>query len=50
MGHSMCTGLAVIGGKAIGEKISEQTVFFVGGILFLFFAAHTVYLEVTGGG
>jgi putative Ca2+/H+ antiporter (TMEM165/GDT1 family) len=45
----MCTGLAVVGGKALSSKISEKTVFTVGGVLFLIFAAHTIYVEVTGG-
>jgi putative Ca2+/H+ antiporter (TMEM165/GDT1 family) len=26
LGHSMCTGLAVVGGKALGTQISERTV------------------------
>lgn len=38
IGHSICTGIAVIGGAAIASKISERTVNLCGGILFIIFA------------
>lgn len=40
VGHSMCTGLAVIGGRYLATQISERTVTYVGGSLFLLFAMH----------
>jgi len=43
IGHAMCTGLAVLGGKLLATRISERTVAAVGGILFLFFAIHGLY-------
>jgi len=42
LGHSMCTGLAVLGGKVIAGKISERAVLVVGGVLFLMFAVHAL--------
>jgi putative Ca2+/H+ antiporter (TMEM165/GDT1 family) len=41
VGHAMCTGLAVLGGRTLAAKISERTVALVGGILFLLFALHS---------
>lgn len=38
LGHALCTGLAVIGGRLIAQKISVKTVTLVGGIVFLLFA------------
>ncbi len=38
IGHSLCTGVAVLGGKLLASRISERTVNTVGGILFLCFA------------
>lgn len=43
IGHSMCTGLAVVGGRMMASKISQRTVAFMGGILFFIFAAHSYY-------
>lgn len=43
IGHAICTGFAVVGGKILAEKISEKTVAVIGGILFLFFAVHGLY-------
>lgn len=42
LGHSLCTGLAVVGGKAIAGRISERNVLMIGGLLFLAFAVHAV--------
>ncbi len=36
-GHAICTGIAVIGGKYISDKISERKINFIGSLLFLFF-------------
>ncbi|KAG7400696.1 hypothetical protein PHYBOEH_004743 [Phytophthora boehmeriae] len=41
LGHSMCTGIAVVGGKFLATRISERTVTLVGGALFVLFALHS---------
>lgn len=41
IGHGICTGIAVIGGKLLASRISERHVSIVGGLLFLVFAAHS---------
>ena len=38
IGHGLCTGLAVIGGRFIAQRISAKTVTLVGGVVFLCFA------------
>ena len=38
IGHSLCTGVAVIGGKLLATRISERMVLLVGGLLFFVFA------------
>ncbi len=38
LGHCICTGGAVIGGKLLASKISERQVNLAGGSLFIFFA------------
>jgi putative Ca2+/H+ antiporter (TMEM165/GDT1 family) len=38
IGHSICTGLGVIGGRIIAQKISVRTVTIVGGVVFIIFA------------
>lgn len=38
IGHSICTGLAVIGGRMIAQRISVRTVTLIGGVVFLIFA------------
>lgn len=43
VGHSLCTGLAVVGGRILASRISERTVAFMGGILFVLFAMHSVW-------
>ncbi len=43
IGHAICTGLAVMGGKLLATRISEKMVSIVGGILFLLFAIHGTY-------
>lgn len=42
LGHGICTGLAVIGGRLLASRISEKAVAFMGGVLFVIFAALTV--------
>jgi len=43
IGHAVCTGIAVIGGRMLASRISEKTVAVVGGILFLGFAVHSFF-------
>ena len=45
LGHSMCTGMAVIGGRILASKISEKSVSFWGGFIFLGFAIHSLFFE-----
>jgi putative Ca2+/H+ antiporter (TMEM165/GDT1 family) len=44
LGHACCTGVAVYGGKLLASRISERTVALVGGVLFLLFALHSMYV------
>jgi len=39
LGHFLCTGLAVLGGRFIAQMISVKTVTLIGGVVFLMFAA-----------
>jgi len=45
LGHCACTGLAVIGGRMLASKISERTVGFWGGCVFLFFGVKSLFFE-----
>jgi len=45
VGHTLCTGLAVLGGRMLAARISEKTVSFGGGLIFLFFGIHSVFFE-----
>lgn len=38
IGHAICTGLGVIGGRIIAQKISVRTVTLIGGVVFILFA------------
>merc|ERR1719313_3305405 len=49
IGHSLCTGLAVVGGRMIAARISERQVLVCGGVLFLLFAVHSIYVGPNGG-
>ncbi|KAH8342184.1 hypothetical protein KR074_008950 [Drosophila pseudoananassae] len=42
IGHCICTGLAVIGGRLVASKISVRTVTIVGGIVFIGFAIYEI--------
>ena len=42
IGHALCTGLAVIGGRLLSTRISERAVAFSGGVLFVIFALHSL--------
>lgn len=45
LGHSICTAIAVVGGKLLAEKISERMMAIAGGVLFLIFAAYGFLAE-----
>jgi putative Ca2+/H+ antiporter (TMEM165/GDT1 family) len=47
-GHGAATAVAVAGGAALGKYLSERVVSYVGGSLFLVFAAATLYDIATG--
>ncbi|KAM6938188.1 putative divalent cation/proton antiporter TMEM165 [Lycodopsis pacificus] len=49
LGHCMCTGLAVIGGRMIAQKISVRTVTIIGGIVFLAFAFSALFVKPDAG-
>ena len=38
IGHGICTGIAVIGGKLLASRISERMTLVAGGVLFILFA------------
>lgn len=48
-GHSICTGLAVIGGRIIAQRISVRTVTIIGGIVFLIFAFSALIVDPSWG-
>jgi len=45
VGHAICTGMAVIGGRLLAASISEKTVTFWGGIIFWIFGIHSLFFE-----
>jgi putative Ca2+/H+ antiporter (TMEM165/GDT1 family) len=45
IGHTMCTGLAVLGGRMLAARISEKTVSFGGGLIFCVFGIHSIFFE-----
>ena len=45
IGHSICTGMAVVGGRMLASRISEKSVAFYGGMVFLAFGVHSVFFE-----
>lgn len=45
LGHSLCTGVAVIGGRMLASRIDEKTVAIAGGFIFLVFGCHSVFFE-----
>jgi len=47
LGHVICTSLAVLGGKFMAKKISERSVNIAGGILFLIFGVHNLFLKAS---
>lgn len=47
-GHGVATVIAVLGGSVMGQYLSERVVQYLGGILFLVFAAATAFDLYTG--
>ena len=47
-GHAVATTLAILGGSVLSKYVSERTVQYVGGSLFLVFAASTIVDIVRG--
>ncbi|KAI0238085.1 Transmembrane protein 165 [Lamellibrachia satsuma] len=45
LGHALCTGFAVIGGRFIAQMISVRTVTLVGGVVFLLFAVSSLIIQ-----
>jgi len=45
LGHGLCTGIAVIGGRLIAQRISVRTVTFVGGVVFILFALSALFIS-----
>ena len=43
VGHAIATAIAVVGGAIVSNYISEKTVGYIGGTLFLVFAAATAF-------
>lgn len=45
LGHALCTGLAVLGGRMIAQRISVRTVTLIGGVVFLLFALTALFMD-----
>lgn len=45
LGHCICSGIAVMGGRMLAARISEKTVAFWGGCIFLIFGIHSIFFE-----
>lgn len=43
LGHAICTGAAVLGGRHLATHIHERTVGIVGGVLFILFGLHALW-------
>lgn len=46
IGHALCSAIACVGGKMLASSISERTVAYSGGVLFILFGATTAYAGV----
>lgn len=46
LGHAICTGIAVLGGRIVAQKISVRTVTLIGGVVFLVFALSAFFVPV----
>ena len=43
IGHALCTGVAVVGGRLLASRISEKAVATIAGFTFLAFAVHSFF-------
>ncbi len=43
LGHAICTGAAVIGGRQLSAHIDERMLSILGGLLFIAFGLHAVW-------
>ncbi|KAL7077964.1 hypothetical protein ACQ4LE_003450 [Meloidogyne hapla] len=48
LGHTICTGIAVLGGRLLAQRISVRTVTLIGGIVFLLFAFSAFFVGDAG--
>lgn len=48
LGHAFCTGLAVLGGRLLAQRISVRTVTLIGGVVFLLFAVTSLFMDPNG--
>eukprot|EP00516_Mucochytrium_quahogii_P010242 CAMPEP_0203778870 /NCGR_PEP_ID=MMETSP0099_2-20121227/8295_1 /ASSEMBLY_ACC=CAM_ASM_000209 /TAXON_ID=96639 /ORGANISM=" , Strain NY0313808BC1" /LENGTH=327 /DNA_ID=CAMNT_0050678543 /DNA_START=1395 /DNA_END=2378 /DNA_ORIENTATION=+ len=46
LGHALCTGLAVVGGRLLATRISEKQITLTGGVLFCIFGLHSLVVGV----
>ena len=44
-GHALCTGLAVIGGRFVAQRISMRTGILLRNVKFVFFQIRTLFVE-----
>ncbi|KAI8899184.1 hypothetical protein BC833DRAFT_586818 [Globomyces pollinis-pini] len=47
LGHAICSGVAVIGGRMLATRISVKTVSLAGSALFMFFGIYGLYRSIT---
>jgi putative Ca2+/H+ antiporter (TMEM165/GDT1 family) len=45
LGHSICTGIAVVFGRLLAQRISVRTVTLIGGVVFILFALSALFIE-----
>ena len=45
LGHAICTGIAVLGGRMVAQRISVRTVTLIGGVVFLVFALSALIIN-----
>jgi putative Ca2+/H+ antiporter (TMEM165/GDT1 family) len=45
IGHAICTGIAVLGGRIVAQRISVRTVTIIGGVVFIVFALSALGLN-----
>uniref|UniRef100_A0A914XQE6 GDT1 family protein n=1 Tax=Plectus sambesii TaxID=2011161 RepID=A0A914XQE6_9BILA len=48
LGHAICTGIAVMGGRLVAQQISVRTVTLIGGVVFIVFALSALLFNPDG--